>query len=156
MSNDFSEYISKDGFEKMQKELAFLSDVRRKEIAVALESAKALGDLSENSEYHDAKDAQAGNEVRIMELEDLLRRAVVVSKHSLDVVGVGAKVVAEHAHAGTKHEFSIVSPEEAQPLIGKVSYESPIGKALMGKRRGDEASVTTPRGAVAYKIIDIV
>jgi transcription elongation factor GreA len=156
MSNDPSEYISKEGYDKLHKELAFLSDFRRKEIAVALESAKALGDLSENSEYHDAKDAQAANEMRIMELEDLLRRAVVVSKHSLDVAGVGAKIVAEHMSAGTKHEFSIVSPEEAQPLVGKISYESPIGKALMGKRRGDEAAVSTPRGAVSYKILDII
>lgn len=156
MSDQYSEYLSAEGFEKVKAQLAGLSGGRRQEIAAALESAKSLGDLSENSEYQDAKEAQAANEARIAELEYLLQRAVVVSKHSSDVVGVGAKVIAKHTEAGTEHEFIIVGPEEADPAVSKVSYESPIGRALMGRRRGEEAKVITPKGATGYKILNIV
>lgn len=156
MSDRYSEYLSQEGFDKLKDELRNLSETRRVEIAAALERAKSFGDLSENSEYQDAKDAQAANEVRIAEVEYILQHAVVVSKHSSDVVGVGAKVIAEHATLGTKHEFNIVSPEEADPMVRKVSYESPIGRAMMGKRIGEEASVNTPKGATVYKILEIV
>lgn len=156
MSDRYSEYLSQEGFDKLKEELRHLSETRRVEIAAALERAKSFGDLSENSEYQDAKDAQAANEVRIAEVEYILQHAVVVSKHSSEVVGVGAKVIAKHAALGTQHEFKIVSPEEADPMARKVSYESPIGRALMGKRKGEEASVNTPKGATVYKILEIV
>ena len=156
MNNHHSEYLSQGGFDKLKAEIAQLTGPRRQEIAAALESAKALGDLSENSEYQDAKEAQAANEVRIAEINYILQHAVVVSQHSSEIVGVGAKVVAKHSALGTKHEFTIVSPEEADPIISRISYESPIGRALMGKRKGEEASVNTPKGVATYQILDIV
>lgn len=155
MNDQYSEYLSQEGFNKLKDELQNIIKGRQV-IAAALARAKDFGDLSENAEYQDAKDAQAANEARIGEVEYILQHAVVVSQHSSDVIGVGAKVIAEHAALGTKHEFKIVSSEEADPMAQKISYESPIGRALMGKRKGEEALVNTPKGAVVYKILEIV
>jgi transcription elongation factor GreA len=156
MNDQYSEYLSPEGLNKLKDELRYLGETRRVEIAAALDLAKSFGDLSENAEYSQAKDDQAANEVRIAEVGYILQHAVVVSNHSSEIVGVGAKVVAKHSTLGTQHEFKIVSSEEADPLVQKISYESPIGRALMGKRKGEEATVNTPKGAVVYKILEIV
>ncbi|MEK7646936.1 MAG: transcription elongation factor GreA [Patescibacteria group bacterium] len=157
MIRDDSEYISQEGLKKLEEELKVLSDTSRKEIAARLEYAKSLGDLSENSEYAEAKEAQTANEIRIAEVKDLIQRAVIISKnHATDKVNIGVKVVAKKIDAGSTHEFFIVGPEEAKPEINKISHESPIGKALLGKKRGEEAKVFTPKGAVCYQILDIL
>lgn len=154
------EYLSKEGFEKLNEELKVLSNERRKKIAERLEYAKSLGDLSENAEYQQAKEDQTVNEMRIAELENILRRAEIIQKPSAGIVEVGVKVVAEKSEAkaskGDVCEFLIVGPEEANPAANKISHESPIGRALLGKKKGERADVFTPKGAVYYKILDIL
>jgi len=154
------EYLSKERFEKLQEELKFLSNECRKKIAERLEYAKSLGDLSENAEYQQAKDDQTANEMRVAELGDILQRAEIIQKSSADVVKVGIKVVAKKSEAKAEKsgvcEFLIVGPEEADPMANKISHESPIGRALLGKKKGEEVNVFTPKGAVYYKILDIL
>ncbi|MEK7122097.1 MAG: transcription elongation factor GreA [Patescibacteria group bacterium] len=154
------EYLSKEGFEKFKEELRILSNERRKKIAERLEYAKSLGDLSENAEYQQAKEDQTINEMRIAELENILQRAEIIKKPSAGVVEVGVKVVAERNAAkalkGDVCEFLIVGPEEANPAANKISHESPIGRALLGKKKGEGANIFTPRGAIYYKILDIL
>lgn len=154
------EYLSKEGFERLKEELRILSNERRKKIAERLEYAKSLGDLSENAEYQQAKEDQSANEMRIVELENIFQRAKIIQKSSGGVVEVGVRVVAEKREAkadkGRGCEFLIVGPEEADPAVNKISHESPIGRALLGKKKGEEANVFTPKGAVYYKILDIL
>jgi transcription elongation factor GreA len=146
--------ISQEGYDKLQEELDYLSTTKRREIADRIEKAKDLGDLSENAEYSEAKDAQALNDGRIMELAATLKNVIVVSsKHSSKEVMMGARVTAEVR--GQKKDFTIVSFNEANPSEGKISNESPLGLALLGKKKGDVVTAETPRGEVEYKIIDI-
>lgn len=146
-------YISKEGLEQLKKELEGLK-LKRQEIAQRLEEAKALGDLSENTEYIQAKEAQAFNEGKFLELEEVLRNAVVISKNNGNsIVQVGSSVEAS-AH-GEKQVFTIVGSEEANPAQGKVSNESPIGRAFLGHKAGESVIVETPRGKMTYKIISI-
>jgi len=126
----------------------------RQEIAKSLEEAKGQGDLSENAEYAEAKENQGFNEGRIMELEQMIKEAVVISKtHKDDKVNVGAVVKAKSG--GEAFVFNIVGSEEADPASGKISNESPLGKAFLGHKKGDEVEVETPRGKVKYKIVGI-
>lgn len=150
------QYLTKGGIEKLTKERKVLMEETRKEIAERLEQAKALGDLSENSEYIEAKEAQTANETRILELNDILQNAVLIEKTQTDVVAVGVRVIAKRADLDDVHEFIIVGSEEADPDQKKISHESPIGKAMLGKKKGEEANVFTPRGVVCYKIEDIL
>ncbi len=146
--------ITKEGAAKMRDELNELKSVQRLEIAARIAKAKEQGDLSENAEYHDAKDAMAFLEGRVMELEDYLAHAVVSAPTSADVVNVGCKV---HCDVGGKRkEYQIVGPKESDPLAGKISNESPIGNALLGRKRGEEFENAMPNGAIVrYKILDI-
>lgn len=148
-------YLSQEKYEELQKELAHLQTDKRKEIAEHLEYAKSLGDLSENAEYHDARDEQAKNESRILQIEDMLKKAVILEHSSSSVVDVGSTVVLKKVKEGTEHTYDIVGPEEADMLAGKLSYESPLGKELIGKSKGDEFSFETPKGKVKYKIIAV-
>jgi transcription elongation factor GreA len=147
--------ISQEGYDKIKNELTFLSTVKRKEIAERIERAKELGDLSENAEYSEAKDAQALNEGRILELSNILKNVTVVenngSKHE---VLMGSKVTVK-TDKGNEKTFVIVSFNEADPLEGKISNESPLGVAFLHHKKGDEVEVETPRGLVKYKITKI-
>ena len=145
--------ISPDGYEKLTKELEYLQTVRRREIAERIESAKELGDLSENAEYADAKEEQAFNEGKIIELNSLLKNIRVVTKDEKGLVGMGSQVMAQIN--GLKKEFTIVSFNEADPMSGKISNESPLGIAMVGKQKGDKVMVKTPKGIVEYKIIKV-
>ncbi len=147
--------ITQEGYNKLKEELDFLSTVKRKEIAERIERAKELGDLSENAEYSEAKDAQALNERRILELADILKNVVVVDSvgNKKGEVDMGSKVKVQVN--GKEKEYEIVSFNEADPLNGKISNESPLGMAFLGKKKGDELKVETPKGQVTYKIISV-
>lgn len=149
-----SQYVSAEGLEKLKKELVELKTTVRKEIAVRIESAKALGDLSENAEYHEAKDAQSQNETRIAELEDLIREAVIISEnHRTDVVDIGSTVKVSNGKA--EISYTIVGSEEADPSGGKISNESPLGRAFLGKKKGETVDVKVPSGTQTFTIKDI-
>jgi len=146
-------YISKDGLEQLKKEIEELK-LKRQEIAQRLEEAKSLGDLSENTEYLQAREAQAFNEGKILELEETLKNAVVIDKNGRkSVVQVGGTV--EVSSASGKQIFTIVGSKEAMPSEGKISNESPIGRAFLGHKVGDSIDVETPKGRTNYKVISI-
>ena len=147
--------ITREGYNKLKEELDFLSTTKRKEIAERIERAKELGDLSENAEYSEAKDAQALNEGRILELAGILKNVTVVdSIHSKKgEVDMGSKVTV--LFNGKEKVYEIVSFNEADPLNGKISNESPLGMAFLSKKKGDEVKVDTPKGEMNYKIINV-
>lgn len=146
--------ISQEGYDKLKKELDYFINVKRKEIAERIESAKELGDLSENAEYHDAKDAQAMNDGRIIELNSLIKNLTVVANGGpKDEVAMGSKVTV--ASKNGEKIYTIVSFNEADPQEGKISNESPLGVAFIGKKKGDKAIVNTPKGEFEYKILKI-
>ncbi len=146
--------ITREGYKKLKDELDFLSISKRREIAERIERAKELGDLSENAEYSEAKDSQALNEGRILELSAILKNVTIVDtapgKGKIDM-GSRVKVL----FSGKEKEYEIVSFNEADPVNGKISNESPLGMSFLGKKKGDEFEVDTPRGLLKYKIIDI-
>jgi transcription elongation factor GreA len=145
--------ISQEGYQKLVEELELLSVERRREIAERIERAKELGDLSENAEYSDAKEAQAFNEGRIIELSNLLKTIVVADRPSGGKVGMGSKLTVKSG--GVEKKFTIVSFNEADPINGKISNESPIGQAFLNHISGDKVKVQTPRGEVEYQIIRV-
>lgn len=147
-------YLSQEKYEELKQELSYLKTEERKKIAENLEYAKSLGDLSENAEYHEARDKQADVEDRIAELEEILKNVEIISAHHSGVVEVGT-IVSTKRDDGRKEEFQIVGPEESDLLSGRVSHESPLGAALLGHKRGDTVLVTTPRGEINYKILEI-
>lgn len=147
--------ISQEGYNKIKEELNYLTITKRKEIAERIERAKELGDLSENAEYSEAKDAQALNEGRILELSNILKNVTIVdnsgSKHE---VLMGSKVTVL-SKEGQEKQYTIVSFNEADPINGNISNESPLGVAFLHRKKGDEVEVETPRGILKYKIINI-
>ena len=146
--------ISQEGYDKLKDELNLLSIVKRKEIAERIERAKELGDLSENAEYSEAKDAQALNEGRILDLTNTLKNVTVVQNSgSSEKVMMGSKITVK-IDDKEKH-YTIVSFNEADPLNGKISNESPIGVAFLEKKKGDSVEVETPRGIMKYKFLKI-
>jgi len=146
--------ISQEGYDKLKEELDGLTTIKRREIAERIERAKELGDLSENAEYSEAKDAQALNEGKILELMGILKNVTVVEVVAGgDEVLMGSKITVK-SEKGEK-EYSIVSFNEADPLSGKISNESPLGVAFLHKKKGDMVEVETPRGVVKYKIMKI-
>ncbi|MEN9881534.1 MAG: hypothetical protein RLZZ308_717 [Candidatus Parcubacteria bacterium] len=147
------EYLTKEKKVELENELNHLKTVRRKEIADALEYAKSLGDLSENAEYHQAREDQAHCEDRIIHIEQILKNAVVTDTHQVGVVSVGATVVVQKKGDKTDRTFVIVGSEEANSLEGKISNESPLGSALLGKKKGDKVTVSAPKGEVEYTIV---
>ncbi len=151
--NDNKEYLTQEKFDELKKELEVLKTEKRKEVAQNLEYAKALGDLSENAEYHEARDAQAVLEDRIAKIEHILKNASIVSGAHSDTVSVGSSVVVEKD--GKKTNYVIVGTEEVNVLEGKISIRSPFGQAILGKKKGDTFSFETPNGEVSYKIISI-
>lgn len=147
-------YITEAALKELRQELEMLRTKKRQEIAERLKDAKSMGDLSENAEYQEAKEAQAFVEGRIAELDNIIRRAVVIKKRSASrEVTVGSTVEVKN---GMRHrKFTIVGPEEANPAAGLISNESPLGTAFLGKRVGEAVEVETPSGHHRYKIIAI-
>jgi len=147
-------YSSQEGIETIKKELQELKTKKRQEIAARLQEAKDLGDLSENAEYFEAKEAQSLNENRIIELEKLLKNAVVIETSSEeDIVRVGSTIEVKSNNG--PETFNIVGSAEAKPQEGKISNESPLGRAFLGRKIGDEIEVKSPNGITKYKIIKI-
>ena len=155
--------ISQEKFEELTKELDELRTVRRREVAEQLEYARSLGDLSENAEYQEAREMQGAVEERIGKLEGILKNAKIIRGSKSDTVGMGATVSVQKVGPSTgsgqaqdeKHVYTIVGAEEADIISGKVSYHSPLGAALLGKKKGDEFSFHTPRGTQKYKILKV-
>ena len=147
-------YVTAEGLEKLKKELTYLKEVKRKEIAERLESCIAFGDLTENAEYHETKEAQAFLEGRILELEDIVNNAIVVpSNKKKGLAQIGSTILVK---AGSiKEKFKIVGAEEADPLAGKISADSPLGQALLNQPKGVVVEVPTPGGKLQYKILKI-
>jgi transcription elongation factor GreA len=145
--------ISQEGYNKLKDELEYSQKIKRKEIAERIESAKELGDLSENAEYAEAKEAQGFNESRIAEVSAMLKRLTVVDNSNSGEVGMGSRVLTKVND--TKKEFTIVSFNQADPTSGKISNESPLGIAMVGKKKGDTVMVKTPKGEVEYKIVSV-
>lgn len=147
-------YLTSEGFEKLNSELKYLKGVKRKEIAERLERALAFGDLGENAEYNETKEAQAFVEGRILELEDVMQNAVIVpSENKTDFVQIGSTILV--SSGAKKEEFKLVGAEEANPLEGKISDRSPLGQAILNKQKGTIVEVNTPRGKIEYKILKI-
>jgi transcription elongation factor GreA len=148
-------YITEEKRKLLELELVDLQKVKRKEILEALEFAKSLGDLSENAEYHQAREEQGKLEERISAIEHLLHNSTVIRKHHSTKVEVGATVTVQKKGEKEEKTFQIVGSEEADFATGKISHNSPIGSALYGKVKGDVASVITPKGNIVYKVISI-
>ncbi|TSC67963.1 MAG: transcription elongation factor GreA [Parcubacteria group bacterium Gr01-1014_66] len=151
------EYMSREGYEKLKGELESLKTQERLRIAERLEYAKSLGDLSENAEFDAAKEEQMLNEMRISELEQLLRHSTIVDKKGSSVtVGIGSTIVVRRETAPHEETYTLVgSSEEANPLTGCISHESPLGRAFFGCKKGQSVLVTTPRGDVGYVIVEV-
>lgn len=150
------EYLTKEKLAELEEELKVAKSVRRKEIAESLEFAKSLGDLSENAEYHQAREVQAQLEDRILEIEDILKRAVVVSdKSSGPTVSLGSTVTIQKDGDKETKVCKIVGSEEADVMSGKISNECPMGVAILGRKVGDSFTVVAPKGKINYKIIAI-
>lgn len=154
MSPDGQQYITKDGLAKLKSELKELKLVKRKEIALRIQEAKELGDLSENAEYAEAKNEQAFIEGRIIELENTFKNAVVISENNQShEVKIGSSLKVEVN--GDSKNLTIIGSNEANPSQGLISNESPLGQALLGHKIGDEVEVVVPAGMVRYKIVSI-
>lgn len=149
------ELLTQENKDALEKELAELSGPKRREIISAVEYAKSLGDLSENAEYHAARDAQGKLEDRIRQIEYTLKHAEVVERPSDGSIAVGSTVVVMKEGESNTRTFQIVGSEETDMLSGKISYKSPIGQALSGKKKGDMVSVTTPKGDISYTIVSV-
>lgn len=149
------EYLTNEKKEELEKELNQLKTVRRKEIAEALEYSKSLGDLSENAEYHQAREDQANCEDRISYLEEILKNAVIMDKNTGGNIFVGTTVKLIKKGEKEERTFTIVGSEEADSSNGKISNESPLGSALLNKKKGDEVTVETPKGKAEWKVVGI-
>ena len=150
--------ITPEGLEKLKEEIEYLSTAKRREVAERIKEAREFGDIAENSEYDDAKNDQALLEHRIAVLEEKFANARVISKKDVakDVVSVGSHVKLRDVSAKETVEYHIVGSAESNPSENKLSNESPVGKAILGKKKGETVEVQTPRGkALKYKILDI-
>ena len=146
-----------DGYKELVDELNYLKTVRREEIKADIATARSFGDLSENAEYDEARNEQARTEARIKELEELIENAVVVDEAEIDtsVVSLGSTVRVRDEADGEETEYSLVGSNEANPLIGKISDQSPIGKRLMGTREGAVIQVDAPIGTITLKVLSV-
>jgi transcription elongation factor GreA len=154
MENTDELLLTKDGLEKLEKELLHLRTVRRKEIAARIKDAISFGDITDNSEYEDAKNEQAFIEGRIITLEKMLRRARILEKADTDNLNIslGSTVKLIDLDLNKEYEYTIVSTAEADPTDRKISNESPVGKALLGLTIGDQVEVKVPAGIFKYRI----
>ena len=149
--------LTAEGHDKLRGEIEYLSTVKRREVAERIKQAREFGDIAENSEYDDAKNEQAMLEHRISMLEERLKGARVVAKNDAPkgVVAVGTKVRLRDLDAKETIEYHVVGSAEANPAEHKLSNESPVGKAIMGKKKGEIVEVAAPRGALKYKIMEV-
>lgn len=149
--------LTYEGLQKLEQELEFLKAVKRREVAERIKQALSFGDISENSEYDEAKNEQAHVEGRIVQLENMLKNAKVIDEDDVktDMVGIGSKVTILDIEFNEEIEYYIVGSAEANPSEFKISNESPVGSALMGKKKGTVVDVNVPDGVVKFKIIDI-
>lgn len=149
--------LTYEGLKKLEQELEFLKGENRKEIADRIKTALAFGDISENSEYDEAKLEQAQNEKRISVLENMLKSATIIDEDDVDteVVSLGAKVKILNIKDKEEYDYKIVGSAEANPIAGKISNESPVGEAILGAREGDEVVIDAPGGKIKYKILSI-
>ncbi|OPA79228.1 transcription elongation factor GreA [Paenibacillus selenitireducens] len=149
--------VTQEGLEKLEAELEELKYVKRKEISERIKIALGYGDLKENSEYHSAKNDQAFMETRILIIEKMLKKARVIDADSLDnsKVHIGSTVLLNDLEFAEKIEYRIVGTEEADVLDNKISYESPLGKELIGKKVGDVVNVDAPMGVIKYELLEI-
>jgi len=151
---DKNTFITKEGLEKLKKELDYLKTEKRKEVAERIREAKELGDLSENAEYTEAKEEQAFFEGKIIELEYVIKNSQIIkSDKKSDIVRVGSKIKLESGNE--QFEYIIVGSNESDPSSGKISNESPLGKAFLNKKIGDEVSVEVPQGVKKFKIVEM-
>jgi transcription elongation factor GreA len=150
-----TQYLTNEKFAELEKELAYLKTDRRKEVAEHLEYAKKLGDLSENAEYHQAREEQAEVEDRINRLENLLKTAVITTSVGGDIVTIGSTILVQRAGENKSMLYTIVGSEETDTSQGKISNLSPIGSSLLGHKQGDTVTVTTPKGTSKYTIVKI-
>ncbi|MDW7738430.1 MAG: transcription elongation factor GreA [Bacillota bacterium] len=146
--------LTKGGLDKLEKELNHLRSVKRKEIAARIKEAISFGDITDNSEYEDAKNEQAFIEGRIITLEKMLRRARILEKEDNDDLHIvlGSTVILKDLDLNEKQEYTLVSTAEADPTDKKISNESPVGKAIMGRTVGEQVEIKVPAGTVKYKI----
>ena len=147
--------LTEDGYNKLVEKLKYLKEVRRIEVADRLKAAIALGDLSENSEYDDAKNEQAFLEGEIQELENKIRNSEIIKAGSSELVQMGSKVVVKDLEFDETDTFMIVGSTEADPDEGKISNESPLGAALLGQKVGATVDVHAPAGVIKYQIVEI-
>lgn len=149
--------VTAEGMRKLEEELQYLSTIRRAEVAEQIAVARGFGDLSENAEYDDAKNEQSRLEAQILELENTLRTAIVIdeSNISTDRVNIGTTVRILDLELNEEEEFTIVGARESDPNSNKISNESPLGAALLGKKEGEKIKVQVPSGTIDVKIIDI-
>ena len=149
--------LSAERFEELKQELTYLKTVREKEVAELIKEARSFGDLSENSEYDEAKNEQGKLYSRIAELEEILSNYTIISEQekNMDIVHVGNTVVVEDLGFSEEETYQIVGSQEADPMNGRISEESPFGRALLGRKAGDEVVVEAPAGNIRYKITAI-
>jgi transcription elongation factor GreA len=149
--------LTPEGHEKLKQEIEYLSTTKRREVADRIRTARDFGDISENAEYDDAKNEQAMLEHKIAQLEERLAHARVIESGEVDtsVVSVGARVRLRDVDANQTVEYTIVGSAEANPAEQKLSNESPVGRAIIGKKKGETVEVSAPRGSLKYKILDI-
>jgi transcription elongation factor GreA len=149
--------LTQEGLKKLEDELDTLKSVKRREIAERIKVAIGYGDISENSEYEDAKNEQAFVEGRVITLEKMLRNARIINSDDVDTntVSVGSIVTLKDMEFGDLVEYSIVGTAESDPLQNKISNESPVGRAILGKKKGVSVDINVPAGTISYQIIDI-
>ena len=150
-------FLTVDGLKMLEEELEELKTVKRREVAERIKQAIGFGDISENSEYEDAKNEQAFIEGRILTLEKMLRNAKIIDDESIatDVVSIGSTVLLKDLEYGDQFEYTIVGSVEADPGANKISNESPVGKAILGMTKGNVVEVNVPAGQLKYQILDI-
>lgn len=153
--NDTTNYLSKEKFDELTKELEHLKTIRRREIAEQLEYARSLGDLSENAEYEEARNLQAATEDRIRQIEEQLSHVRIIEHSKGNVVSLGSTVTIQKQGEKDEHVYEIVGSAEANMQEHKISHLSPLGAALMEKKKGDTFSFETPKGVQKYKIVAI-
>ena len=149
--------LSAERLEELKQELTYLKTVKEKEVADLIKEARSFGDLSENSEYDEAKNEQGKLYSRIAEVENILANYVVIEENTddTDVVGMGSKITVKDVATGEEESYQVVGSQEADPMNGRISEESPFGKALMGRTIGDVAVVEAPAGNIEYEVVAI-
>ena len=151
-------YLTKEGLEKLQQDLENMKTVRRKEVAERLKQAIGFGDLSENSEYDQAKEDQGKNEGRILELEQMIKTATIIddsASKAAGIVSLGSTVLLKDVETGDEETYTIVGTTEADPFENRISNESPVGAAILGRKVHDVVITKTPVGELSYEIVEI-